>query len=82
MLKYINTTRGLVVFPETFNHSDFKSLDVKIKSAGSFVAMQAADGKMHVALGMGGSMTLGISSNPEKDQADIERFVNNLVAGD
>lgn len=83
MLKYINTTHGLIVFSPEINHSDFKNIvDAGIESAGSFVTMPTADGTLRVALSSEGSPILGVSSNPEKDRADLEHFVNNLSNGD
>jgi hypothetical protein len=82
MLKYINTARGPIVFSDNFNHSDFKNIDARIESAGCFVAIKTATSPIHVAIGDGGSMTLGVASNPEKDKADLERLLNRVIDGD
>lgn len=84
MLKYINTTHGLIVFSPEINHSDFKNIvDAGIESAGSFVTMPTADGTLRVALSSAGSPHQAPwCANPEKDRADLEHFVNNLSNGD
>lgn len=71
-MKYVITPRGPILFPDTFNHSDFKALNLPIESAGSL--MLFIPGEVNAFIGHGGSMSLGISSS-ETDKTDIINFL-------
>ena len=71
-MKYVITSRGPILFPDNFNHSDFKALDLPIESAGS--VMLFIPGEVNAFIGPGGSMSLGIGAS-ETDEKDIVNFL-------
>lgn len=80
-MKYIMTSRGPIIFPNNFNHSDFKNIgpDIDLKSAGIVVCDIGEDCKVH-AVTVGSSITLGLYAK-EEDSEDLELFITNLING-
>lgn len=80
MQKYIITSRGPIIFPDSYNHSDFKDIGPNnvMESAGAFAGAVDKDGVLRVAA-VGGLMTLGLHTKPT-DSEKLERMLNNLRA--
>lgn len=62
--KYVISSQGPVLFPDTFNHSDFVHMNPT--SAGKFLISRNTRGKVSVMV-YGDSFTLGLKS--DKDDA-------------
>lgn len=78
-MKYIMTSRGPIIFPNNFNHSDFKTIgpDIELKSAGTVTAwLDPAQGVQCITNGE--SFTLGLHSS-EEDGADIARMLQHFL---
>lgn len=75
-MKYLITTKGLVIFPDEIHHNQVKVEKSFILSAGKF-DIEVDDEGYISALHEGRSSTLpSISTSPEADMADIENFLN------
>lgn len=74
-MKYVITPRGPILFPDTFNHSDFTALNLPIESAGSILVFIPNASEVKGFIGPGGSLTLGISSS----ETDADEIINLLT---
>lgn len=82
MQKYINTAQGMIVFPESFMHVQFKNIvpENEILSAGCFAARPDPEtGLLRVSISRTGSVSLSVRSR-ETDREELERYLNNLGA--
>lgn len=78
-MKYIMTSRGPIIFPDNFNHSDFKNIgpNIELESAGTLTAwLDPSQGVQCITNGE--SFTLGLRSR-ESDGGDIARMLQHFL---